>query len=201
MSIAFPQLRRSDPEAAALYAETAQPLLTVLRDRESGERRLEALRWGLIPSWATNGRIGYKTANAMGETVATRSVYRGAFKRRRCLVPADSFYEWKKIAGAKTKQPYRFAMADETPFAFAGLWERWKRPETGEMVKSFTIITCRPNALCATVHNRMPVILDPADYPAWLGETPTAGDELRALLRPFLAELMAAHEVGRGSAM
>ena len=112
-----------------------------------------------------------------------------------CLVPADGFYEWKKL-DAKTKQPYRFAMADESPFAFAGLWERWKEPASGETVKSFTIITCPPNALCGAIHYRMPVILDPADYPRWLGEAPAEADELLALLRPFPAELMQAHEIG-----
>jgi putative SOS response-associated peptidase YedK len=131
----------------------------------------------------------------MGETVATKPAFRDAFKSRRCLVPVDGFYEWKKL-DAKTKQPYRFAMTDESPFAFAGLWERWKEPASGEMVKSFTIITCPPNPLCVTVHNRMPVILDEPDYPRWLGEAPADADELQALLRPFPAERMQAHEIG-----
>jgi putative SOS response-associated peptidase YedK len=107
--------------------------------------------------------------------------FRDAFKSRRCLVPADGFYEWKPL-GAKTKQPYRFIMRDGSPMAFAGLWERWRDPANGETVKSFTIITGEPNALCAPIHNRMPVILDPADFPAWRGETPAAPEQLQALL-------------------
>jgi putative SOS response-associated peptidase YedK len=176
-------------------AAPTQSLPTVLRDRESGERRLEALRWGLIPYWAKDAKIAYSTVNAKAETVATAPAFRDAFKRRRCLVPADGFYEWQKGEG-KTKQPYRFAMADGTPFAFAGLWERWKEPASGETVRSFTIITTTPNALCAPVHNRMPVILGAGDYQAWLGEVPASGDALRALLRPFPAERMAAHTIG-----
>jgi putative SOS response-associated peptidase YedK len=176
-------------------AAPTQSLPTVLRDRESGERRLEALRWGLIPYWAKDAKIAYSTVNAKAETVATAPAFRDAFKCRRCLVLADGFYEWQKTDG-KTKQPYRFTMADGAPFAFAGLWERWKEPASSETVRSFTIITTMPNTLCAPVHNRMPVILDPEDYPAWLGETPATGDALRALLHPFPAERMAAHTIG-----
>jgi putative SOS response-associated peptidase YedK len=184
------------PNAPPRYnAAPTQDLLTVLRDPESSERRLEAMRWGLIPFWAKDAKIAYSTINAMAETVAIKPAFREAFKSRRCLVPADGFYEWKKL-GDKAKQPYRFAMADEAPFAFAGLWERWKEPASGETVRSFTIITCAPNALCAGVHNRMPVILDPANYPRWLGETPATGAELQLLLAPFPAERMQAHEIG-----
>jgi putative SOS response-associated peptidase YedK len=110
-------------------------------------------------------------------------------------VPADGFYEWQKL-DAKTKQPYRIVMADGSPMGFAGLWERWKDPASGETVRSFTIVTAAPNALCAPIHNRMPVILDPADFPAWLGEAPATADDLRALLRPFPAERMEAHMIG-----
>jgi putative SOS response-associated peptidase YedK len=104
----------------------------------------------------------------MAETVATKPAFRDAFKSRRCLVPTDGFYEWKKL-DAKTKQPYRIVTADGSPMAFAGLWERWKDPASGETVRSFTIITTAPNALCSPIHNRTPVILDPADFPTWLG--------------------------------
>jgi putative SOS response-associated peptidase YedK len=170
-------------------AAPTQSLPTVLHDRTSGERRLEALCRGLIPYWANDTKIAYSTVNAKAETVATAPAFRDAFKRRRCLVPADGFYEWQKGEG-KTKQPYRFAMADGAPFAFAGLWERWKEPTSG------TIITTTPNALCAPIHNRMPVILNSADYAAWLGEAPAIADGLHGLLRPFPAERMVAHMVG-----
>jgi putative SOS response-associated peptidase YedK len=133
----------------------------------------------------------------MAEKVAIKPAFRDAFNSRRCLVPADGFYEWKQL-GAKTKQPYRIAMADGSRMVFAGLWERWRDPANGETVKSFTIVTGEPNALCAPIHNRMPVILDPADFPAWLGETTATPDELQALLRPYPAERMDAHEIGSG---
>jgi putative SOS response-associated peptidase YedK len=177
-------------------AAPTQDLPVVLRDRESGKRRLDALRWGLIPFWAKDAKIGYSTINGKGETVATTPAFRDAFKSRRCLVLADGFYEWQKVEGVMAKQPWRFAMTDETPFAFAGLWERWTEPASGETIRTFTIVTCPPNALCAPVHKRMPVILDPADYPAWLGETPAASDELQALLKPFPAGRMQAHPIG-----
>jgi putative SOS response-associated peptidase YedK len=173
-------------------AAPTHDLLVVLRDPESGERRLEPLRWGLIPFWAKDEKIAYLAINAMAETVATTRAFRDAFKSRRCLVPADAFYEWKKLDAFRTKQPYRFAMKDGSPMAFAGLWD----PASDEAVKSFTIITTAPNALCAPIHNRMPVILDSVDFPAWLGETPTTPDTLQGLLRPFPAERMAAHEIG-----
>jgi putative SOS response-associated peptidase YedK len=176
-------------------AAPTQDLPVVLRDPESAERRLEALRWGLIPFWAKDAKIAYSTINAMAETVAIKPAFRDALKSRRCLVPADGFYEWHKI-DAKTKQPYRFVMADGSPMAFAGLWERWRDPANGETVRSFTIVTTAPNALCAPIHNRMPVILDPADFPAWLGETTATPGELQALLRPYPAERMEAHMIG-----
>jgi putative SOS response-associated peptidase YedK len=176
-------------------AAPTQDLPVVIRDRETGERRLEALRWGLIPFWAKDAKIGFSTINAKAETVATRPAFRDAFKSGRCLVPADGFYEWKKL-DATTKQPYRIVMADGSPMAFAGLWERWRDPASGETVRSFTIVTTAPNALCARIHNRMPVIIDPADFPAWLGETTATPDELQALLRPYPAERMEAHMIG-----
>ena len=179
------------PNTAPRYnAAPTHDLPVVLRGPGTGQRRLVALRWGLIPFWAKDATSGYTTNNAMAETVATTRAFRDAFKSRRCLVPADGFYEWKKV-GANIKQPYRFAMADGAPFAFAGLWDFARY----EAMRRFTIITCQANALCAPVHNRMPVILDSIDHPAWLGETPATADVLQALLRPFPAERMQAHEI------
>jgi putative SOS response-associated peptidase YedK len=106
------------------------------------------------------------------------------------------FYEWKTMDGRRPKQPYRFAMTDGTPFAIAGLWARWKEPASGKTVRSFTIITTAPNALCAAVHNRMPVILGAGDHQTWLGEVAASNDELQALLRPFRADQMEAHIIG-----
>ncbi len=154
--------------------------------KQSG-RELVMMRWGLIPYWATDKKIGYKTINARVESVATAPVFRAAFRQRRCLVLADGFYEWQTI-GAGVKQPYRITMKDDEPFAFAGLWDSWKGPEA--RIVSCTIITGQPNGLVAEIHDRMPVILDPTDYDAWLAAK--AGVDL---LRPFPAEKMRAYRV------
>jgi putative SOS response-associated peptidase YedK len=120
--------------------------------------------------------------------VDTKPAFRDAFKRRRCLVPIEAFYEWKKL-GPKEKQPYAIALADRGVMALAGLWENWKSPAE-EWVRSFTIVTTTPNALCAEIHDRMPVILPPEAWPAWLGEEPADADRLKALLAPYPAEGM-----------
>ncbi len=176
-------------------AAPGQRLPIVLHGSETRKRRLVTLRWGLIPAWAKDAKIGYSTINAMAETVAIKPAFRDAFKSRRCLVPADGFYEWKQL-DAKTKQPYRIAMVDGSLMAFAGLWEQWNDPASGETLRTFTVITGEPNALCAPIHNRMPVILDAADWQTWLGEVPASGDELQALLQPYPAERMEAHMIG-----
>jgi putative SOS response-associated peptidase YedK len=175
-------------------AAPTQDVLVVLRNPESGERRLEALRWGLIPFWAKDVKIFYSTINATAENVATEPAFRDAFKRQRCLVPADGFYEWQKRDG-NTKQPYRIVMADGSPMAFAGLWKRWTDPASGEAVRSFTILTIGANALCAPIHNRMPAIVDAVDWPTWLGEAPATSSGLKAVLRPPSAALMEAHMI------
>ena len=122
------------------------------------------MRWGLVPFWAKDIKIGFSTINAMAETVDSKPVFREAFQRRRCIVPVDSFYEWKKL-DAKTKQPFAIALADRSLMALAGLWETWKSRANNETIRSFTIVTTTPNALCADLHNRMPVILPPE---AWV---------------------------------
>jgi putative SOS response-associated peptidase YedK len=148
------------------------------------------MRWGLVPNFAKSlaDFKGFSTINALQSS----ATWRVPFQRRRCLVPADGFYEWKKI-DAKTSQPYAFMRRDDLPLAFAGLWDAWKDPDGG-WFQSFTIITTTPNELTATVHNRMPVILEPRDYARWLarddGERPPVD-----LLRPFPADEMNTHEV------
>src|SRR5215469_5346636 len=129
-------------------AAPTDPLPVVLRDEKSGERHLEQLRWGLIPFWAKDVKIGYSTINATAETVQTKPAFKEAFARRRCLVPADGFYEWQKL-DAKARQPWHIGMADDALFAFAGLWDRWKDRASGEVIRSFSIVTTAPNALCA----------------------------------------------------
>ena len=163
-----------------------QDLLVVRFNPETGERSLDPLRWGLIPSWAKDRKIGVSAINARSETLAGKPLFRDAFKKRRCVVPADGFYEWK--AGAGGKQPYAVARADGRPMPFAGLWERWRDPQSGEIVRSFTIVTTRANERLAELHERMPVILDEAAIAKWLGEAPTGADDLTSLLRPCPAE-------------
>jgi putative SOS response-associated peptidase YedK len=162
----------------------------VVRKTAQG-RRLEMLRWGLVPSWAGDPSIGNRLINARAETVADKPSFRSAYRRRRCLVVADGFFEWKRV-GVR-KQPMYIRLRDQAPFAFAGLWESWHRDQP-DAVESCTLITTGPNALLATIHDRMPVILHPDDYARWLD--PGAGDPAR-LLRPYPAAEMTAHPVSR----
>ncbi|MBU6499125.1 MAG: SOS response-associated peptidase [Rhodospirillales bacterium] len=155
-----------------------QPALVVRRHPETGARHLDVLRWGLVPHFTKELKAARRPINARAETIATSGMFRDAFARRRCLVPADAFYEWR--AGASGKQPYAIARQDGTPLAFAGLWEGWRHPD-GEILRSFTIITTNANATLAPIHDRMPVILEPSGWSTWLGET--AGDP-SALLAP-----------------
>jgi putative SOS response-associated peptidase YedK len=155
------------------------------RHPESGARHLGSLRWGLVPRWALDASGGAKLMNARAEGIAEKPSFRDAFARRRCLVPADGFYEWR--SDGKAKQAYAVALRDGAPMALAGLWEGWKSPE-GEWLRSFSIITTEANAKQALVHHRMPVILPREDWAAWLGETETAPGALLDLLRPCPAE-------------
>ena len=145
------------------------PLPIVHSDAKEGARDLEVMRWGLIPYWAKDIKIGFSTINARAEEVDIKPAFRDAFQRRRCLVPVDNFYEWAKTGTGK--QPYAIALADRQLMALAGLWETWRSP-AGERVRSFTIVTTTPNQLCAQLHNRMPVVLKPQAWPQWLGEQP-----------------------------
>jgi putative SOS response-associated peptidase YedK len=147
-------------------AAPGQDLPVIRLHRETGERVLAMLRWGLIPYWSKDPKIAWKCINARGETVKTMSAFRSAYQSRRCLVPADAFFEWK--ANGKTKQPYAIALRNREPFAFAGLWESWKDPKMDEWLRTFTILTTTPNELVASLHDRMPVILSPASYDRWL---------------------------------
>ncbi|SPE17983.1 putative SOS response-associated peptidase YoqW [Candidatus Sulfotelmatomonas gaucii] len=171
--------------------QTFQPVVRLSED--TGDRELTVMRWGLVPFWSKDGKSSFNTINAKAETITTSALYREPFKRRRCLVPADWFYEWKK-QDAKAKQPYAIAMKDGSLFAFAGLWERWKDKETGKTLETYTILTTDPNTLMEPIHNRMPVILAPKDYWRWL----EPGDPQCPpvdLLRPYNAEQMKAWKV------
>jgi putative SOS response-associated peptidase YedK len=153
-----------------------------------GQRELSFMQWGLVPRWAKDPKIGSQMINARAETAAEKPSFRDAFKRRRCLVVADGFYEWKKTGG-KTKQPFYIRMKDNRPFGFAGLWERW-----GEL-ESCTILTTCPNELCASVHDRMPVILSPNDYDQWLDPKVTDAPQLQLLLDPYPSDEMTADPI------
>lgn len=184
------------PNARPRYnAAPTQNLLVVTFDREAGVRRLESLRWGLVPFWAKDVKLGYSLINAKCETVAEKPAFREAFKSRRCIVPADGFYEWKKLDG-RAKQPYCITMKDGSLFGFAGLWERWQDKASGEVVRSFTIITTTPNEVCAPIHDRMPVILEPQNYGRWLGEEETEPVRLLMMLKPYPADAMRAFPIG-----
>jgi len=155
---------------------------------KEGYRTLHLMRWGLVPYWSKSIKVSFANINAMAETIDTKTAFRTAFERRRCLVPIEAFYEWQKI-GPKEKQPYAIALAGGGFMALAGQWENWKSPDQ-EWVRSFTIITCPPNEMCGKIHNRMPVILPSETWPLWLGEEVAQPDQLKAILRPYPAEEM-----------
>jgi putative SOS response-associated peptidase YedK len=170
-----------------------QKVPIVRQDRKEPKRTFGLVRWGLIPFWAKDASIGSKTINAMSETAAEKPAFRDAMRQRRCLLPADGFYEWEKL-DAKQKQPYAFGMADDSVFAFAGLWERWRDP-AGEFVETCTILTTKPNALVSVVHDRMPAIIKPGDYELWLDPGFADVVALADCLKPFDSTLMKKYPV------
>jgi putative SOS response-associated peptidase YedK len=175
-------------------APTDDVPVVLVRD---GTRHVDLHHWGLVPRWADSPKVGGRMINARAETLATKGAFKQAFARRRCLVPADGFYEWRHD-GSKAKQPYFIHSVDGRPLAFAGLWERWQpdgRP--GEQLYSATIVTTVPNDLMATLHDRMPVILDPDACNEWLDPANDDVDELSTLLVPCADELLSMHPVSR----
>jgi putative SOS response-associated peptidase YedK len=171
----------------------SQQVLAVRIVPDSGEREGTLLKWGLIPSWAKEPGIGNSLANARADTVAEKPAFRSAFKKRRCLVVADGFYEWGKGDGGKI--PYYFQLKDSDPFAFAGLWERWDKGE--EPIESCTLITTEANGVVGQVHDRMPVILMPENYDHWLDQGEQGSGEVKALLRPLPDDWMVTHPVSK----
>jgi len=184
----------SPPDELAKYFDAEQVAETALEPsynvspsndvfvvvENGGIRRLDAFHWGLIPFWAKDAKTGNKMINARAESIAEKNAYKRAFKKRRCIIPADGFYEWKKVPGQKAKQPYYIQRADGEPLAFAGLWEVWRpkkaegedaagaAEDQGEFIRSCTIITGEPNEKMAEIHDRMPVILPPTAWAEWL---------------------------------
>lgn len=166
-----------------------------------GVRRLDTFHWGLVPFWAKGPSTGNKMINARAESVAEKNAYKHAFKKRRCIIPVDGFYEWRKIPGQKTKQPYFIQRTDGEPMAFAGLWEVWRPKEDTERetdpLRSCTIITGEPNEKIAEIHDRMPVLLPPSAWDEWLDPSNDDLETLRKLLVPAPPELITLHPVSR----
>ncbi|WP_181309020.1 SOS response-associated peptidase [Rufibacter sp. XAAS-G3-1] len=172
------------------YNAAPSQLLPVITNREPG--KVQHFSWGLLPSWSKEKEHGLRPINARTETILEKPSFRTLIGSKRCLVPADSFYEWKRVG--KTKTPYRILLKDESMFAFAGLWDEWVDKVTGEVLHTFTVITTEPNELMAGIHNRMPVILHPEEEEIWLSGT---GDVklLSELLKPYPAGEMKAYPV------
>jgi putative SOS response-associated peptidase YedK len=172
--------------------------LCVVRSKD-GARHVDAMRWGLIPVWAKDKKVGFSSINARADGVETKPAFRGAWQKgRRCLIITGGFYEWQVI-GRKEKQPHLITMGNQGIMAMAGLWESWKDPSKpdAEWLRTCTIITTEPNDLVGRIHDRMPVILGFEDWAKWLGEEPTNNNELRALLKPFPSERLTMWPVDR----
>ena len=188
----FNYLERPNLMPRANIAPTQE--VAAVRRGADGRRHFVRLRWGLVPAWAKDAGMGARMINARAETLAEKPAFRDAFRARRCLIAADGFYEWKSEDGIK--QPYRIARANGAPFAFAGLWERWDKGPDGTPLETCTIVTTEANALLREIHPRMPVILDPGAFAAWLDPAmpPT---EVQALLGPYPADGLIAYRVSR----
>lgn len=170
------------------------PTQIVAAVRQNGARTLEAFQWGLIPFWARDPQIGSRLINARAETLAEKPAFKHALTRRRCLIPSDGFYEWKKEG--RSRQPVYIRRRDGALFAFAGLWETWESPE-GEVRRTCVIITVEPNALLAGIHNRMPAILTPENESVWLDPDEKSPARLLSCLTPYSAEEMEYYPVSR----
>lgn len=162
----------------------------------TGDNVVSMYKWGLIPSWSKDPTVGDRMINARAETLSEKPSFRNAYRRRRCLILADGFYEWKQISGMKSKQPVYIRLINNHPFAFAGLWELWKSLD-GSEIRSCTIITTQPNSLLEQIHNRMPVILPPEVYDQWLTPEDRPAIQLNDLLTPYPADEMTAYPVSK----
>lgn len=168
-----------DPGPRYNVAPTDEALVVVQRDER---RAITAYRWGLIPHWAGSAKVGSRMFNARAETLTASPAFRDPLRRKRCLVPVESFYEWRREGAIR--QPYAIARSDGRPIVLAGLWSGWRDPATDTVRRTFTIVTTRPNRTMAEIHDRMPVVLDDADWPAWLDPAPAEPGRLLAMLEP-----------------
>jgi len=176
-------------ELGPRYNIAPTQIVPIVRSGTSSDREWASARWGLIPSWAKDAKMGSRLINARAETAAEKPSFRSAFKHRRCLLPADGFFEWVETPDGK--QPHHIRFSDRRPFAFAGLWESWSPPE-GDRIESCTILTIRPNEFISGLHDRMPVIMPPERFADWIGGGPLGPDAAEALLLPYPAEGMEA---------
>ena len=186
-----------------LYADNTPPRYNgapgqehwvIRQNPKDGQRSLERLWWGLIPYWTKDEKGGRRPINARSETIATLPTFRDAYKRRRCLLPIDNFFEWKAIKGEKAKLPFAIGMQSGEPFAVAAIWESWQKPGTEEWIRTFAVVTCPANDLMAEIHDRMPVIIPPESYDHWLS---TLDEDRRGLLVPFPSAPMKVWPISR----
>lgn len=192
----FPWIRAFDPALDASPRYNVAPTQRVAAIANDEASKVVPMHWGLIPSWAKDASVGNRMINARVETLAEKPAFRSPLAKRRCLVLADGFYEWK--TEGKSKQPMYIRRADDRPIAFAGLWERWNDPASGQLVRSCTVITTAPNELMASIHNRMPAILPEEKWQWWIDGRERSTEELIEVARePFPASEMAAHPVGK----
>lgn len=179
-----------------------QDVAVIANTQDNGEsdgdaKKVEFFHWGLIPSWAKDPKIGSRMINARSETLIEKPSFRSAYKRRRCLILADGYYEWQEVLGTKLKQPVYIRLKSKNPFAFAGLWEKWQANWMDKPLRSCTIITCSPNPMLEEIHHRMPVILPQNAYAQWLAPDEQSSETLQPLLTSYPSEEMEAYPVSR----
>jgi putative SOS response-associated peptidase YedK len=174
------------------YNVAPSQTVPVVRESAEGERNLDDLRWGLVPSWAKDSAIGNKMINARSESVHEKPSFRQAIKYRRCIVPASGFFEWSHSDGSK--QPWYVTLKDDAPMGLAGIWESWQSPD-GNNLNTFCILTTAANSLMASIHDRMPVIITPDEFGSWLNRRINSPAELFRLYQPFPADCLTAHKV------
>lgn len=172
----------------------SQQMLAVRQSPENAEREMTPFSWGLIPSWSKDPKIGYKMINARSETVTEKPAYRDAIKSRRCLIPANGFYEWQRKDNSSHKQPYYIAMASGELFAMAGIWESWQSAE-GPVIVSCSILTTSANELMIPIHHRMPVIINEENYDTWLDPGENHPEKLKSLYKPYPSDQMRCYPV------
>ena len=192
LQAAFPNFTIPTDLPPSYNIAPSQPIPVVLND---GQEKLDFVRWGLVPFWTKPDKVGkFALINARSETAAEKASFKTPIRRRRCLILADGFFEWSKSSSGKSKPPYYITLKDQSPFAFAGLWDNWNSPE-GDQLKTACILTTTPNVLVKPIHDRMPVILPQTEYQTWLNPGEVNPEELQPLLIPYPAEGMQAYPV------